>query len=433
MVIIFDEPRRAPRLRDIADEQGVFRDGFSSEDWPFDKDRPELCILSFGGEHFTHVALAEAGRQSGGTLKRAVTFDPIVACPPLPLAELAQNLDFPLTDVCVRTSSREGRRVEGRAWAALFEQLLRLAPEMAKALIDLDALRRLTTDHIPGSAYEQYTLEMNAIGTGLDLADMNRQGVLRAAALPRMLDGELQSGLDTLDRRQQEPQARFYEPDAIDHDAQVSATWVERAGNIGVRGVANFRKGERLLRVYDVNNKRLETIMGVDLLYHNHRRNSFVLIQHKMMRHETPGSAPVYRVDDRMRKQMDRMDAYALKSGGEAPRRLTNEAFFWKICEPALRRPRSPELAKGWYFSRPWMRELVASDDARGPRDGVRITEELTREGMSHTLFAELVQGCFIGSAGAHSVVLCGIVEAEVKLGLKVIVAVEGDLAPPPK
>jgi hypothetical protein len=435
LVIIFDEPRRAPILNDIADERGVFRDAFSAVDWPFDMSMPELCVLSFDGQNLTHVALGEGGKRAV-TAKRGVTFSRILACEPLPLSELASQLGFPIERVAVRASSPQGHLVEGETWSAFFRQVRRLAPDMAAKLIELERFRRARGHQRHTAAYEMLTLEADAIGTALEFAGMPRDVVLRTARLPDRDDGTIAPFISTLDPRHQKSPPPQQQPliddevSALAHDAAVSAAWLAEAIAEGsLRGSAYFANRSRALTVYNVNNHPLETTLGVDLIYQNVPAQSFVLIQYKMFRQTGVDAPMAVRVDDRLEHQLDRMDAWIAELPVEpTPRgaqRLTAEPFFWKLCLPTLREVGSPDLVRGWYLSRPWMRELISGGDAVGPRGGRRVTEEMAKGGMSNSLFADLVQGTFVGSTGDGSDVFARIVKVLSSGGRSVIVCRE--------
>ncbi len=91
----------------------------------------------------------------------------------------------------------------------------------------------------------------------------------------------------------------------------------------------------------NANRTPVEHTLGVDVVYFNEARGSFVLVQYKKMREEGSDGrkALSYRPDDSLDDELERMrriDALCMEQSGEF--RLLTTACWMKLCNPT--RPR---------------------------------------------------------------------------------------------
>ena len=108
-----------------------------------------------------------------------------------------------------------------------------------------------------------------------------------------------------------------------------------------VVGSVVLADGNAYLTILNCNRQKLETTLGVDLIYYNHHYESFVLVQYKRMS-EGPEGAEYRPVgDSNHQKEIDRMLAAnaALAALPQPPVsvdtfRLSEAPFYLKLCEP---------------------------------------------------------------------------------------------------
>ena len=167
-----------------------------------------------------------------------------------------------------------------------------------------------------------------------------------------------------------------------------------------------YGKGHQRLLICDVDTKRDEIAMGVDLIYYHEDRRSFILVQYKAM--EADGSDWAYRPsDDRhITKQVERMrvvDENCLATGQQGDDyRLTAAPCWVKLCRSGSTIPRTDELIRGMYLTRAYFERL--KDDpqtpCRGPKGGVMFSYATVPRYLDNTTFAQLVADGWIGSTG---------------------------------
>ncbi len=203
----------------------------------------------------------------------------------------------------------------------------------------------------------------------------------------------------------------------IGHD-QITFPGMSFARSSAVGSVVLRGNGE-YLTILNCNRQPLERTLGVDLIYYNHRFDSFVLVQYKRMTDGTHG--PEYRPDsDRNHaKEMERM-AKADKILRALPRRrdkgtdtfrLSNQPFFLKLCEARVKTLLDAGMVSGMYVPLVLWRRLLRSPAVRGPRGGIAVTWENTRRRFNNGEFTGLLRNGWIGSAAGESKLLSKIIK----------------------
>ena len=185
--------------------------------------------------------------------------------------------------------------------------------------------------------------------------------------------------------------------------------------DMGVFGNWNFSNSHGLmsrfsavdgnsLTVINANRHSLETTLGADLIYWNHRYKSFVIVQYKRMRPpRTSGQQATYYPDsDRhLPKQVAQMKK--LESGelglpsSQQDYRLGRGFCFIKVCKPIIDF-RKVSLSVGRYIGIDiW---TLQEEEARNRMSPFTITMDSDNRYMTNTSFADLVGKEWIGSYG---------------------------------
>ena len=279
---------------------------------------------------------------------------------------------------------------------ATFAAVENLDAGLAEILRDL--LREATPDSIglSGQALQAAGQEADSVRLAADIVGIPRSEL--AAPAP---DGE-RSFLQRLDS------VRVPEDAAIVYD---SMRFLDFDRLEQPNGMVLFRRGRENLAVINVNRQPLETTTGADLIYVNETVDSFVLVQYKTMRREDGGgdgvpSRLVYRPDDRIGAQLDRMREVSTPEGDGTPGqwRLHPGCGFVKLCHPIARVESEPtQLVSGMYLPIDYWDTLTTSSQIRGPRDGLVFSYDTVGRHISNQLFVLLVRGGWIGTRGAAS------------------------------
>lgn len=199
-----------------------------------------------------------------------------------------------------------------------------------------------------------------------------------------------------------------------------------------VIGSVVLRNGEEYLTILNCNRQPIEQTLGVDLIYYNHRFDSFVLVQYKRM--STGGTlGPEYRPknDPDHEKELRRMLA-AEKMLRALPRtpdqdtdtyRLSARAFYIKLCEPKAKVALDAGMVSGMYLPLALWGRVLKSPVVRGPRGGIVIRWGNCPRRFNNGEFTSLLRNGWIGSAARQSKALGTIIENILKSGRMLVLA----------
>jgi hypothetical protein len=214
----------------------------------------------------------------------------------------------------------------------------------------------------------------------------------------------------------------------ITHD-QISFPGMEVAQASAVGSVVLRGNGE-YLTILNCNRQPLEQTLGVDLIYYNHRFESFVLVQYKRMTEGKHGAEYRPQNDASYRKELDRMvkadrmlrAARNANDKATATYRLSERPFFFKLCESKAKAALDAGMISGMYIPLELWRRLLKSGQVRGSRGGIKITFENARR-FNNEEFTKLLRNGWIGSAAGESKMLSRIIEAVLGAGHLLVLA----------
>jgi hypothetical protein len=218
------------------------------------------------------------------------------------------------------------------------------------------------------------------------------------------------------------PEAILREDPMIVHDAGIFSDWsvVKRSAIGSVR----FQRGERSLTVINVNRTPIEQTLGVDLIYYNEYFDAFVLVQYKRMSYSSE-TGWLYRPDGNHQDEVARMQSIRFVSSDPPDvlnYRLGPGACFFKLCESVVFDPDAAELIRGMYL--PFEYFVASQGSAKGARGGAAYGYSTLPRHLTNTSFVQLVQDGWVGSSGSVSTELRTYVEATVRAGQSVMLAV---------
>jgi hypothetical protein len=417
-LIRFDEEQRAYLITDIHGIEDGFSDALSSSDW--DVKQWEVCGLLFEPHKITHWALARRGRRVA-TGKVRVEFTHVTPTS-IPLNEVEVKIGSSLARHLVRTRSGVGGKVPPATWHGLKRVIGELDPSALIIVEHLERLRDQSGEVIRRPGTETVAQQRDAVGLALDVFD--ESGNLRKRTLSAWVappgDG-LNSFLEGLDG------VRTIEDQLVAHDA---ATFPDSRNVRHTVVGAVFGLLGRKLEVFNVNRSRIESSLGVDLLYFNEQFDAWTLIQYKVMEKTPDERSVVYRPDDSFQTELERMRAFRATTpdqwkvgDGNAAYRLCGDGFFFKLCSRVQLEVLSDSLLPGMYLPREMVEDLLAGQAAVGPRGGHKITFENAKRHISNTLFADLVRDGWVGTRGVSSDVVGEVVRQALTAGRAVVIA----------
>ena len=388
------EPKRTEKIRSSLYIESEASESFSAMDWSFE--HREIALLSLSGEssEISGIVLMERMHGSGGTGKLKLRmYAPLLLEQPISQNELGQVMAFNIKER-VSTSERL-KRIPVPEWVPLLNAVKRLRPGITD---QLDALIRKREEErrIEGDSPRLLRLmeQRDAIGLALDVASLDRQGILREANYDKT--DSAKSALDLLD---QEP---LQEQDLIRKDEQIFKKLL-----MGDMRAARFiGPGKREVRVYVYDKKPLETVLGVDLLIYQESYKSFLLLQYKNMEQVSAarGQTWSYLVDNQIHQQITAMEKglVAIQRQANLPQgfndwRLHSGPFYFKFCETTRPNARDDALVGGITLGLDHLSHFLTLPDATGKHGGRRVGYENCPRYLNNTQFVNLAREGWIG------------------------------------
>ncbi len=173
------------------------------------------------------------------------------------------------------------------------------------------------------------------------------------------------------------------------------------------------------LTILNCNRQPLEHTLGVDLIYYNHSFRSFVLVQYKRLVAEANGKA-VYRPDSdrnyaielaKMNEAMEDLNRLPTNISSVNDVRLGSDPFFFKFCEARQKSSLDAGMVSGMYIPLGIWNQFAESDQARGPRNGLRIDWGNHPRSFNNSRFCQLLKEGWIGSSAEQTQRLDEIIE----------------------
>lgn len=315
-------------------------------------------------------------------------------------------------------------------WDELIQAIHRLRPQISQALDGLEQAAQRSPLSFQNNVFETLQQEKDAYNLTIRLAGFESVGLSSVTSWRAYQSDSQQpeSFIETIAPIQDVSPIHVYEDRAIDNDAEIFGDW-DRVGGY-VTGERVFRQNDQVLSITNVNRTRIESTLGVDLLYYQHEYKSFVLVQYKRMEHETGGFR--YRPGSSYEQEFKRMKEFKQKYAPDysAPNeisqyRLSQDAFYFKLHEGEIFSPLETGLSKGMYIPFDYWETFIDSPTAKGSRGGINVSYDNIGRYLNNTDFITLVKSGWIGSRGSITGIIETIVEPLIAAGRSVTIGVK--------
>ncbi len=381
---------------------------------------PELALVSVSGNLVDYIGIARPGNLVATGQKKILVANLIKLR--IPINEITAQLPprFVKYAGFLETGTR---RVSLRTWEETIK-VIKASSRSARRAIDnlqkrLEAMRN--TRAKISNDIELY--ERDAIACAVETwgGARYRKRLLREADIPST------SSAPFITRLQDVP---IREDVQIQHDhATFPGMEVARRNQVGEVVMENYT--ERLT-IINCNRQPLEETLGVDLIYYNHRYQSFVMVQYKRMLGKS-GRDAGYRPsgDKSHNKEISRMlDIEKLlkqktRQAADSVNdfRLTSHPFYFKLCSHNSYRATDESMVQGMYIPLTLWRRLLKSERTIGPKGGRIFNWDNCDRHFSNTQFTALLRNGWIGSSVSQSACLGSIIESTLSANHMVLYA----------
>ncbi|MGA2850120.1 MAG: hypothetical protein ABSE46_14070 [Terracidiphilus sp.] len=381
----------------------------------------ELVVVSFDGTGADYVGVSQAGRQVV-TGQKTIVVSNLIAIKHLSNDRILRRL---APKFAKRFDPPEiGAYRPGPAlWANILEAIESSSSKQGSRVADLVNIvngAKLPRGRIAGGLE---VFERDAVASVLQAwgGPSFRKRVLREAHSSR------QAPVATFLSKLHDVSVRE-DPQVVQDQASFPGMKMARRDVVGSVVLGN---GSEYLTILNCNRQPLERTLGVDLIYYNHRFESFVLVQYKRMSESDRGAEYRPQNDKGHEKELDRM-MKADKLLRAAPQgnkhhtdtfRLLERPFYVKLCEAKVKAALDAGMVSGMYVPLGLWRSLLKSRDVRGRRGGIVITWENCKRHLNNAEFTHLLRQGWIGSAAGNSEFLAQIIEEVLGSGRMLILA----------
>lgn len=384
----------------------------------------ELAVISMNGNRADYLAVSQRGRQIA-TGQITILFSNCVPLEGLEVMTIRSKLPS-------RFYSRFDPPAVGpwRPSPRLWQEIQRAIQSEGSVLADRlrDLWHMIESSQVRQGRQEGglEVFERDAVASAIQVwgGDSTRKRVLRSAVPSRSNSvAPFLSQLSGISVR---------EDPLIEHDhftfPGMNVARKDVVGSVVVRDP----NGDDILTILNCNRQPLEATLGVDLIYYNHRYDSFVLVQYKRMTIGKSG-IPRYRPSrdpnhgkelEMMRAAERAMRALPRMTGSETTSfRLSTRPFFMKLCESRAKVALDAGMVSGLYIPLGLWRRQLRSPEVRGPRGGVVMNWITCPRRFNNSEFTRLLRQGWIGSAAGASAYLSTVIENVLGNGRMLVLA----------
>lgn len=259
--------------------------------------------------------------------------------------------------------------------------------------------------------------EKDATGVALDLAGLPREQF--TDWVPDYVDAPFIAGM----RQGYADEERILQFDAERFDGLLSRV---HSRSPHLRVFNHPQAG--VLIVGNFNQRSIEHVLGLDLLYWHVRRQAYVLVQYKRMRKQ-PDGGWIYYGDQQLNAELARMRQISVARTGRGVQefRLNPHPCYLKIVREDLFDAASNALMKGMYLPLELVDVLVT--DPRFSTEGGNLcvgwdsTKRHEPPYLTNTEFTDLFRGGWVGSWGSTTDQITALINQALERGRMVTVA----------
>jgi hypothetical protein len=350
-----------------------------------------LALLSICSDQVNYISIVTAGARISD-LERKLQIGPVVKLnEPISTNQLIEYIPNKVKRF-VNLPYDSMTAITTGTWNHLYEKTILLSKTPDQEVNKLRELLTTRSKQYRDSLPEIISFERDAFATAIDVfgsSTMRKNIISDAAAI----------GSAPFITRLKHRDVRQIEDQMISHDA-INFPGL-RSIQSAMVGAVQLANDNATLTVLNANRTTIEKTLGVDLIYYNHDREAFVLVQYKRL---TGDEEPIYRpnLDKNLEKELKRMRAFKTSTSSSTANylnfRLNDNPFFLKLCKSQSPGDWNGRMLQGMYFPLEMWDLLLKSDFVKGPKGGIRVGFNSAPRRMSNSEFTRLLEKGWIGT-----------------------------------
>ena len=202
-------------------------------------------------------------------------------------------------------------------------------------------------------------------------------------------------------------------------DSKIFGDW--QVLNDDVHGVCTLTNGTNCVTIIYANRTKIESNIGVDLIYFDHINHSYIFVQYKRLAEEN--NKFIYRPtsDKNLDKELCLMESLEkILSKDLSDYRFSEQVFFFKFCKER-QEVYTRDLSNGFYMPKDYF--LMYNKTMKKSGSPVAISYETITRYLNNTLFIELIKSGLIGSRINDANLISNIIEGSLSNNKSLILA----------
>lgn len=197
------------------------------------------------------------------------------------------------------------------------------------------------------------------------------------------------------------------EDQLIIKDSRCFGDW--KITNDDVHSVCTLSNGINHVTIIYANRTRIESNIGVDLIYFDHVNHSYIFVQYKRLAEENGKYIYRPRNDRNLNKELNSMEKLELKlSKDKSDYKINDQVFYFKFCKER-QEVYTKGLSSGFYMPKDYF--LLASELQKEKGDSNVISYETITKYLTNTVFIELIKYGLIGTKIDDANLISNIIE----------------------
>jgi len=214
------------------------------------------------------------------------------------------------------------------------------------------------------------------------------------------------------------------EDQLIIKDSRIFGDW--QVINNDVHSVCTLSNKTNCVTIIYANRTRIESNMGVDLIYFDHINHSYIFVQYKRLAEENGNY--IYRPtnDKNLNKElslMENIEARLTKCLFDY--RINDQVFYFKFCKER-QEIYTNDLSKGFYMPKDYF--MLSSKLLKESGNSVVISYDTITRYLTNTIFIDLIKSGLIGTKINDADLISDIIKESLSNNKSLILAASSDL-----
>ena len=196
--------------------------------------------------------------------------------------------------------------------------------------------------------------------------------------------------------------------------------------NNDIHSACTLSNGTNCVTILYANRTRLESNIGVDLIYFDHINRSYIFVQYKRLAEENGEYIYRPKSDKNLDKELKLMERLEINlSKDESDYRINDQIFYFKFCKER-QEVYTRGLSSGFYMPKDYF--LLVNKLQKESGNSLVISYDTITRYITNTIFIELIKSGLIGTKIDDAEIISNIIEGSLSNNKSLILATSTSL-----